>query len=119
MACEDCPPAAEESVHDAVRWKAWYVGGQAFESESTEWADLPPRGFLGAVVWFRNDRNRRISGDTWYWLHDEDGRWTIAHSSDPMEELLDIYGERPYKRGQWVTDAEMQAVNQAIREASR
>jgi hypothetical protein len=109
MACKDCPP--NEPPKHAVRWRAWYVGGAVYDSEATAWVALPPVGVLGVKVWFADGGARLCSGDTWYWLLVTPEGWTIAHSSEPIEELRAVYGDQPFKRGQWTLEEEMHRVN--------
>lgn len=115
MACKDCPQP--EPPKHAVRWRAWYVGGAAYDSSETEWAALPNVGVLGVVVWFADGGARLCSGDTWYWRLETPEGWTIAHSREPIEELIRIYGEQPFKRGQWTLEEEMHRVDAQMSEA--
>lgn len=108
MPCKDCPP---EPPKHAVRWRAWYVGGQVFDSGAVAWEALPDVGVLGVKVWFADGGARECSGDTWYWLHVTPQGWTIAHSREPIEELRAVYGERHYKRGMWTLEEDMHRVN--------
>lgn len=113
MSCKDCPPA--EPPKYAVRWRAWFVGMDVYDSlEGFEWEDLPDVGVLGVIVYFADGGKRVCSGDTWYWQYYSDGHWTIAHSREPIEELMEVYGDQPFKRGKWTVEQEMYRVEQAM-----
>jgi hypothetical protein len=95
-----------------VRWQAWYAGGGVYAGEGlADWKWLPDEGVLFVMVYFPDGTSRACSGDTWYFAFETEEGEVYAHSSDPKEELDRLYPEASFKRGVWVSEAEIQRVN--------
>jgi hypothetical protein len=101
---------------EMIRWRAWYRGGGVFDSEETEWADLPDDGLLIVAILFNEysrggERYRRIMmGSDWCWLCELEGRWTLCEGNETKEEILERYPDAVLKRGAWTSDEELDRV---------
>lgn len=126
MACSECAKKAEEfrqsrEPHKVIAWKAWYTEGRTFCSCDVKWAELPEDGALGFKLFFAglapdgNNMSRMMSGDDWYWNVGE----IYAHDSGTTKEEIERrYPRASVKRGMWVSDAEIQYINDELAKAS-
>ena len=103
----------EPTVQQAVRFKAWYVGGVVYEGDSSLWGRMPDDGMLAVKVFFNDGLSRMCSGNDWYGLLViSPDSWTIIHNNN--EDNAERYPNALFKRGKWTSEAEMQAVNEAL-----
>jgi hypothetical protein len=110
---------------EMIRWRAWYRGGQDFESADTKWEDLPSDGMLMAVILLDEYseggvRYRRIMmGSDWYWLCELEGRITLCENNETPDKILERYPDAVLKRGAWTSDEEMERVKKVAYEWGR
>ena len=113
MACVGCPPPKEPAAQKAVRFKAWYIGGKVYEGDSSAWGKMPDDGVLAVKVYFNDGTARNCNGNDWYGLLlFDDQSWTIAHNNN--EDNAKRYPTGLWKRGQWTSEQEMNAVVEAM-----
>lgn len=98
--------------YDIVSWRAWYVGGNRFNSNDTFWEDLPSEGVIFFVLYQRERKRRRFMlGVSLYW---RDGKIFACDNTADAIIRSDLPSEY-IKRGKWTTDAEY---SEALAEAT-
>lgn len=100
-----------------VGWRAWYTSDRVFDSESTQWADLPDVGVLCIRIYYMTRPYGRVmSGKTLYWLDDRQTDGDIYAFDDTADARIDteLWDRGFVKEGRWTTDQEMAEKEQAM-----
>lgn len=100
-----------------VDWKAWYTRGRVYDSDDTDWKDLPRTGVLGVVVYLEPPYRRLESGGDWYYIEDGEPVSTNTHPQwgswiDPPDAPID-----ELKRGEGTSDEKWDKVHTEMMEA--
>ena len=103
---------------NVVGWRAWYLGGRAFDSKTNTWADLPDDGVI-QIYLFMDTRDqttrlpyrRGMAGSDFYWHVAGEGVYGCCDASEMKpDEILKRYPGALIKRGRWVSQEEYDAV---------
>lgn len=107
-----------------IGWRAWYADGSKYDSETTEWRDLPDDGVLIIVLYFDDKRPdgkplRRInSGVDWYFKATGLKGSIYGLNNDTPEENKKRYGEDiSLKQGKWTDEPIMYQAEKEAMEA--
>lgn len=94
-----------------MRWRAFYDDDRVFNSEDTEWKDLPYDGVQLVTVYLPQGE-RHISGQDYYFKAGD----VIGGNSDPPSTTRKRYPGVSIKRGRWTSDERMAEIKRRARE---
>lgn len=90
-----------------VGWRAWYTGDQVFDSDDTDWTQLPRSGFLAAVGRHQDGRTSVWYGQDFVWA-DTNGE-IFQGASVPQGVQRKFFRE-----GTLLPDAEWELIRQEV-----
>lgn len=97
-----------------IEWRTAYTNERWFNSNDTEWSNLPPKGVLGVVLYKEPPYRKIVTGGDWYYWDDE----TITCTGSTWNGWVDAPKDADDpKRGAAVPDSEWENVRSDLLEA--
>ena len=94
-----------------VGWQVWYDDGSIYDSDNSDWSDLPDDGVLVKMIYY-SDGTRQIQqgADYFFIAQHHSGEEIHANSTKTIPEIKDRYQNPIIKKGRWAPDEYYQKI---------
>ena len=97
-----------------MKWSAWYSETERYDSETTEWNDLPAEG-LQVVIVYRDSGRSIYDGADWYWLHNGELNYAASGEWGSWKDRPMVSCSSCIKQGTRLPDEEFEAIQKVAK----